>query len=101
MYEVIMNLEADVTNGNQNYCLISEEKLNAMKALVKKEKENYNKKLEENTMLKSDNNSLKTKFKENDKRYLKVIEEKNKEIRNLKERISSLESKQVDIFDNL
>ena len=42
---------------------------------------NYDKLLAENTMLKSDNYILKNKSKENDKRYLKIIEEKNKKMR--------------------
>lgn len=63
--------------------------------------ENFNKLLSENTALKSDNYILKNRLKENDKKYLKVIEEKDKVIKELKERISSLEYKQADIFGDI
>ncbi len=59
---------------------------------------NYDKLLAENTMLKSDNHILRDKSKENDKKYLKIISEKNKYIKELEERVSSFESKQIDIF---
>lgn len=62
---------------------------------------NYEKIIAENTMLKSDNYILRNKSKENDKKYLKTIEEKNKRIKELKERISSLEYKQIDIFGEI
>ena len=60
---------------------------------------NYDKLLAENTMLKSDNYILKNKSKENDKKYLKIIEEKNKRIKELEEELSACKSKQVDIFE--
>lgn len=60
---------------------------------------NYDKLLAENTMLKSDNYILKNKSKENDKRYLKIIEEKNKKIKELERELSTYKSKQVDMFE--
>lgn len=59
---------------------------------------NYDKLLAENTMLKSDNIILRNKSKENDKKYLKIIEEKNKIIKELEEENRSLKYKQTDIF---
>lgn len=60
---------------------------------------NYDKLLAENTMLKSDNYILKNKSKENDKKYLKIIEEKNKRIKELEKELSACKNKQVDIFE--
>lgn len=60
---------------------------------------NYDKLLVENTMLKSDNYILRNKSKENDKKYLKIIEEKNKRIEELEKELSTYKSKQVDIFE--
>ena len=60
---------------------------------------NYDKLIAENTMLKSDNYILKNKSKENDKRYLKIIEEKNKKIKELERELSTYKSKQVDMFE--
>lgn len=60
--------------------------------------ENYDKLLAENTVLKSDNIILRDKSKENDKKYLKIIEEKNKVIKELEEENRSLKYKQTDIF---
>lgn len=60
---------------------------------------NYDKLLAENTMYKSDNYILRNKSKENDKKYLKIIEEKNKRIKELEKELSTYKSKQVDIFE--
>ena len=60
---------------------------------------NYDKLIAENTMLKSDNYILKNKSKENDKKYLKIIEEKNKKIKELERELSTYKSKQVDMFE--
>ena len=60
---------------------------------------NYDKLIAENTLLKSDNYILKNKSKENDKRYLKIIEEKNKKIKELERELSTYKSKQVDMFE--
>lgn len=41
MNDIIQNLEANATNGKENFCYISEKQLNAMKELSKREaKEN-------------------------------------------------------------
>ena len=42
MLEVLNILNADVTNGNKNYCMISEEQLNAIKKLAKIEDKEKN-----------------------------------------------------------
>ena len=42
---------------------------------------------------------LKNKSKENDKKYLKIIEEKNKKIKELERELSTYKSKQVDMFE--
>lgn len=60
---------------------------------------NYDKLIAENTMLKSDNYILRNKSKENDKKYLKIIEEKNKRIKELERELSACKSKQVDMFE--
>lgn len=60
---------------------------------------NYYKIIAENTVLKSDNYILKNKSKENDKKYLKIIEEKNNRIKELERELSAYKSKQVDIFE--
>ena len=38
MNEIIQNLEVNATNGYENFCYISENKLNALKELSKREK---------------------------------------------------------------
>ncbi len=76
-----------------NYKYLSKEDANKLA--------NYDKLEAENTMLKSDNYILRNKSKENDKKYLKIIEEKNKRIKELEERLSSLECKQIDIFNEI
>lgn len=58
----------------------------------------YNKIYEENVMLKSDNFILKNKSKENDKKYLKIITERNNRIKELEEENFKLKNKQVNIF---
>ena len=60
---------------------------------------NYDKLIAENTMLKSDNYILRNKSKENDKKYLKIIEEKNKRIKELERELSACKSNQVDMFE--
>ena len=74
---------------NQEYLSIEDAKMLA----------NYDKLLAENTMLKSDNYILRNKSKENDKKYLKIIEEKNKKISELERELSAYKSKQIDIFE--
>lgn len=44
MNEIIQNLEANATNGEKNFCYISENKLNALKELSKREYEELKKK---------------------------------------------------------
>ena len=57
-----------------------------------------NKKLkEENTMLKSDNFNLKNIVKEKDKRYLAIISQKNKQLKELEKENSDLKSKQISM----
>ena len=63
--------------------------------------ENYDKLLAERDTLKSDNSLLKESLKGKDKHYMQIINEKNKYIKELKERISSLEYKQIDIFGEI
>ena len=60
---------------------------------------NYDKLVAERDMYKSDNLILKTKSKNNDKRYLKMIEEKNKIIMNLENELAYYKNKQMDIFE--
>lgn len=60
MNEIIQSLKADVTNGKENFCYISEDMLKAMKELSKREnqdKENLIKYLEDryNLLLNMDN----------------------------------------------
>lgn len=43
MNEIIQNLEIDCTNGDDNYCRISEKKLEAIKALAKIEEQELSK----------------------------------------------------------
>lgn len=64
-----------------------------------KKLENYDKLLAERDTLKSDNQILRNKSKENDKKYLKIIEEKNKRIKELESEVSTYKSKQMDIFE--
>lgn len=60
---------------------------------------NYDKVVAENTMLKTNEILKNQEIKTLKNKHKKEIEEKNKEIKNLKERISKLESKQINIFD--
>lgn len=62
---------------------------------------NYDKVVAERERYKSDWSIVSQKLKEVEKNYLKIIEEKNKEIKNLKERLSKLESKQIDIYEEI
>ena len=43
MNEIINNLKCDVYNGEKNYCMLSEEMLNAIKELSKREKQELQK----------------------------------------------------------
>lgn len=52
MNDIIQNLEANATNGRENFCYISEKQLNAMKELSKRE-------AKENKQLKDNWNKLK------------------------------------------
>ena len=57
-----------------------------------------NKKLkEENTMLKSDNNILKEAARNKDKQYLKMIEERDKEIKRLRVELYNRDNKQISL----
>lgn len=56
---------------------------------------NFDKLKEENTMLKSDNNILKEAVRNKDKQYLKMIEERDKEIKKLKEELYNKDNKQI------
>lgn len=59
---------------------------------------NYDKLLSENTMLKSNNQMLLTKAKEVEKKYQKILNEKNKKIKELEEENKRLKYKQADMF---
>ncbi len=58
---------------------------------------NFDKVKEENTMLKSDNNILKEAIRNKDKQYLKMIEEKDKEIKKLREELYNRDNKQMSL----
>ena len=58
---------------------------------------NYDKLKEENTMLKSDNNILKEAVRNKDKQYLKMIEERDKEIKRLQDELYSKNNKQISL----
>ena len=58
---------------------------------------NYDKVKEENTMLKSDNNILKEAVRNKDKQYLKMIEERDKEIKRLQDELCSKNNKQISL----
>ena len=63
MNEIIQSLEADVTNGDNNFCMINEKMLLAIKELSKRD---YQEKLElqeENKKLKEEKQELKKKYK--------------------------------------
>lgn len=58
---------------------------------------NFDKVKEENTMLKSDNNLLKESIRNKDKQYLKIIEERDKEIKRLQDKLYSKNNKQISL----
>lgn len=58
---------------------------------------NFDKVKEENTMLKSDNNILKESIRNKDKQYLKMIEERDKEIKRLQDELYSKNNKQMSL----
>lgn len=58
---------------------------------------NYDKVKEENTMLKSDNNILKEAVRNKDKQYLKMIEERDKEIKRLQDELYNRDNKQMSL----
>lgn len=58
---------------------------------------NYDKVKEENTMLKSDNNILKEAVRNKDKQYLKMIEERDKEIKRLRDELYNKDNKQISL----
>ena len=58
---------------------------------------NYDKVKEENTMLKSDNNILKEAVRNKDKQYLKMIEERDKENKRLRDELYNRDNKQISL----
>lgn len=79
MNEIIQKLEANVTNGNENICEISEKMLNAIKELSKRE-------YEEMQQLKERVNTLKdTQLKQ-----LSIIQQRDEVIESLKTRIKTI-----------
>lgn len=62
-------------------------------------KDNLNKVLAERAMYKSDNQILRQKSRENDKKYMKILEEKNKRINYLEKEQDNQKNKQIDIFN--
>ena len=56
---------------------------------------NFDKQREKNIMLESDNKLLKEIVKNKDKHYLKIIDEKNKRIKELEEENYHLKNKQI------
>lgn len=58
---------------------------------------NFDKVKEENTMLKSDNNILKESIRNKDKQYLKIIEERDKEIKRLRDELYNKDNKQISL----
>ena len=58
---------------------------------------NFDKVKEENTMLKSDNNILKETIRNKDKQYLKMIEERDKEIKRLRDELYNRDNKQISL----
>ena len=58
---------------------------------------NFDKLKEENTVLKSDNNILKEAVRKKDKQYLKMIEERDKEIKRLQDELYSKNNKQISL----
>lgn len=61
---------------------------------------NYDKLVAENTTLKSDNLLLKNMIKKREKEYLQQCRLKDIKIRELEDKISKLESKQIDMFES-
>lgn len=59
--------------------------------------EENNKLKSENTMLKSDNNILKEAVRNKDKQYLKMIEERDKEIKKFREELHNRDNKQMSL----
>lgn len=62
-------------------------------------KDNLNKVLAERAMYKSDNQILRQKSRENDKKYIRTIEEKEKIIKSLREKLYNIKNEQIDIFN--
>lgn len=58
---------------------------------------NFDKLKEENTMLKSDNNILKEAVRNKDKQYLKMIEERDKENKRLRDELYNKNNKQMSL----
>ena len=58
---------------------------------------NFDKLKEENTMLKSDNNILKEAVRNKDKQYLKMIEERDKENKRLRDELYNRDNKQISL----
>lgn len=59
--------------------------------------EENNKLKSENTMLKSDNNILKEAVRNKDKQYLKMIAERDKEIKQLRDELYNKNNKQMSL----
>lgn len=59
--------------------------------------EENNKLKSENTMLRSDNNILKEAVRNKDKQYLKMIEERDKEIKRLRVELYNRDNKQISL----
>lgn len=58
---------------------------------------NFDKLKEENAMLKSDNNILKEAVRNKDKQYLKMIEERDKENKRLRDELYNRDNKQISL----
>ena len=62
---------------------------------------NFDKLKEENTMLKSDNNILKEAVRNKDKQYLKMIEERDKENKRLRDELYNRDNKQISLEEQI
>lgn len=91
MNEIIQTLEASETNGNENFCCISESCLSAMKELSKRDYQEFQELKEKQEKCMSKNRGLDS----NNRLLVQELKDYKKENQKLKRKIKELENSNV------
>lgn len=105
MNDIIQNLEANATNGKENFCYISEKQLNAMKELSKREakenkqlKEIYKELFNTYQKLKKENEEV-TSLNLHQVDKIQQLQKELEEYEQLKDNWNKLKQKMIDSFN--